>query len=553
MRFTSAALTALLSLSFAACGESDNASSDSNNCEGAKCDAAGDDGRDEFEQRSYCVGVRGNGELITAHFASLARIIEHYGLTSGVSGGSSASITSFLLESIQMHPAVTTCGDVPCTDEQAANRAALLLKSLQGYLTVLAGTPEAAAITQLAPLAKTLADQDLEALAKSDPEAARAAFEDLLTSSDLRELINPELLELLQTSPDPAFHVQDVAGALAAAASFDAGDPTILVRPGLIDFTALAEKVGRIGSFYAGYGDYDADGFEAFMAGCADAGRGLNWAELAALPVDDAGTRCGDAFNTLATRWRDDFIANEDVYVSRIDDQVGDVLPALISTSVITGDSAQRWAKARDQYFAAEEFAIDMDFDEIRFGYFGAKEDLDQVGRNAQGFDDLKSSKFMSLGQASWRRALSYSPAEPGLARALELPDTENISAGGWSDLHPSLVLRNMGCDNVMYVTRTDVDLGGFADSVAHLLGMSDEVGAELYDLQRDSSITRSVAEADAVWCTNWNDIPATDVAAVSADGYGAALVTRDPTFTEGRQAYENIDPDLSAVGCTVQ
>lgn len=554
MRLSTVALTALFSLSLAACGEDSDSSGEAGQCDGAKCDAT-EDGKDsdEFAQQSYCVGVRGNGELITAHFASLSRIIEHYGLTSGVSGGSSASITSFLLESVQMNPAVTTCGEEACSDAEAANRAALLLKSLQGYMVVLSGTPEAGAISQLIPLAQQAAAQDIAALAETDPEAARAALDALLASEDLRDLINPELLGLLQSSPNPQYHVQDISQAIAGLASFNATDPRILVRPGLIDFAGAAEKFGRIGSFYAGYGKYDAAGFEGFMQACATPGRGLSWSEVAALPVGDTGFNCGEAFGGLAVPWRTDFIANEDQYDSRIDDQIGAELPALISTSVITGPSVQRWAGARDAYFAGEEeIELGIDFDDVKFGYFGNQSDLDVAGRNSAEFDDIKTSKFHAIGPASWRTALSYSPAEPGLARALELPDG-TVSAGGWSDLHPTLVLRNMGCDNVVYVTRTDVEVGGFADGVATLLGMDDETRTKLYDLAEGSSIANSIVDADAVWCTNWNDVPATDIVAVSKDSYNATLITEDPSFTMGAQAYENIDPEYKADGCSPQ
>ncbi len=555
MRFSTVALTALFSLSAAACGEDSDASNEAGQCDGAKCDGTDEDDKDsdEFAQQSYCVGVRGNGQLITAHFASLSRIIEHYGLASGVSGGSSASITSFLLESVQMNPAVTRCGEEACSDAEAANRAALLLKSLQGYMVVLAGTPEAAAISQLIPVAQQAAAQDIAALAQSDPEAALEALQDLLASEDLRELINPELLGLLQSSPNPTYHVQDIAQAITGLASFTATDPRILVRPGLIDFSGAAEKFGRIGSFYAGYGNYDAAGFEGFMQACATPGRGLSWSEVAALPVGDSGFNCGEAFGGLAVPWRADFLANEGQYESRIDDQIGSELPALISTSVITGSSAQRWAGARDAYFAGqEEIELGVDFDDVKFGYFGAQSDLDVAARNSAEFEDIKTSKFHPIGPASWRTALSYSPAEPGLARALELPDG-TISAGGWSDLHPTLVLRNMGCDNVVYVTRTATEIGGFADGVATLLGMDDDTRNKLYDLDQQSSIADSIAEADAVWCTNWNDIPATDIVAVSDDSYNATLITEDPSFTMGAQAYENIDPQFQAKGCSVQ
>ncbi len=554
MRFSTAVFTTLLSLSLLACdGGSDT--TEGGQCDGAKCDDADGTGdSEEFVDQAYCLGIRGNGQLITGHFASMSRIIEHYGLADGVSGGSSGSISSFLLESVQMNPAVVSqCGDKVCDAEEAANRAALLLKSLQGYVVVLAGTPEAAAIGQLIPVAQQAAAQDIAALAETDPQAAYDALQELLSSEDIRGLINPELLGLLQSSPNPQYHVQDVANALSGLASFEATDPRILVRPGLIDFAGLAEKVGRIGSFYAGYGNYDAEGFEAFMQGCATPGRGMSWAEVAALPVGDSGATCGDAFGALATAWRDDFLNNEAGYRSRIDDQIGGELPALISTSVITGASVQRWAGARDAYFAAEEeIELNVDFNDVKFGYFGDQDLLDTAARNSAGFDDVKTEKFHAIGPATWRTALSYSPAEPGLARALELEDG-TVSAGGWSDLHPTLVLRNMGCDNVVYVTRTDVDLGGFADGVAMLLGMDETTRAKLYDLDEDSAIAASVAEADAVWCTNWNDIPATDIAAVSDDSYNAVMITEDPSFTMGAQAYENIDPAYGPVGCAVQ
>src|SRR5574338_1035238 len=81
-------------------------------CQGAKCDDVDDD---ENADRRVCAAVRGNGQLIFAHFASLARITEHYGPLWGSAGGSSGSITQFLLESIQMNPAVASCGEYECT------------------------------------------------------------------------------------------------------------------------------------------------------------------------------------------------------------------------------------------------------------------------------------------------------------------------------------------------------------------------------------------------------------------------------------------------------
>ena len=80
MRLSSIAVASLLSLSLFACDNGSDDASDGGQCDGAKCDEADGDGDSEdFQQQSYCLGVRGNGELITAHCASMSRIIEHYG------------------------------------------------------------------------------------------------------------------------------------------------------------------------------------------------------------------------------------------------------------------------------------------------------------------------------------------------------------------------------------------------------------------------------------------------------------------------------------------
>ena len=70
---------------------------------------------------------------------------------------------------------------------------------------------------------------------------------------------------------------------------------------------------------------------------------------------------------------------------------------------------------------------------------------------------------------------------------------------------------QDVGCDQVVYVTRTGNE-SGFALGVARLLGMNAADEAALYDLDNpESSYSQSISEADGVWCTNWNDISATD------------------------------------------
>jgi hypothetical protein len=79
-----------------------------------------------------CVGIRGNGPRLWAHFPALARTVEAFGPVSGIAGGSSATITGFLLESIQCNPLILNCGESGCCSgtEQRA-RISLLLKSVQ--------------------------------------------------------------------------------------------------------------------------------------------------------------------------------------------------------------------------------------------------------------------------------------------------------------------------------------------------------------------------------------------------------------------------------------
>ena len=65
----------------------------------------------------------------------------------------------------------------------------------------------------LACLAK-LDTQNIESLLETDVGAALDALETLLTSADLRDLINPEVLTTVQESSTPAFHVADIVAGI---------------------------------------------------------------------------------------------------------------------------------------------------------------------------------------------------------------------------------------------------------------------------------------------------------------------------------------------------
>ncbi len=69
-----------------------------------------------------CAAVRGNGQSILTHFASLSQIVGHYGVVDGMAGGSSGSITTFVYESMLKNPVM----------KRDPARLALALKSTEG-------------------------------------------------------------------------------------------------------------------------------------------------------------------------------------------------------------------------------------------------------------------------------------------------------------------------------------------------------------------------------------------------------------------------------------
>ncbi len=528
--------TLLASSTLAACAPADSGDSQ---CEDGKCDTS--------STLKLCAAVRGNGELITAHFGSLARIVEHFGTIDAASGGSSASITVFLTESMHMHPAISDCNDSQCSPNEEAARTALLLKSFPAYLQHLTTTEEAAALGQLAPFITRIQSEGIEAVLDENPEEGVAALLNVLEQDELTDLINPEVIGLLQNSPNPEMHARDILEGIQKLGAFSADTDRIFIRPGILNFEALADKFGRVADFYSGNGPADIAGMSDFMDSCATPGLGKGWFEVAALPA--GSSTCGQVFDSMLGDYRAALAADPGSFRSRIDEPVGGKMRALISTSVLSGATADSFKQARADYEAAKEYTFTPNFDEVSFGYWGQSADLETLSRNENGYDDLKTAKFTPLGETTWRTALSYSPAEPGLARGIELPDGR-VSTGGWSDLHPVLALRNLGCEQVVYVTRTG-DESGFATGVASLLGMSADQSTALYDLDNDSAYALSLIESDATWCTDWNAQSGTDLVGISADGYNAPMESTSAFFTDAASPYENLSAATNLRGCT--
>lgn len=497
-----------------------------------------------------CGALRGNGNLIFAHFASLARYTEHYGLLDALAGGSSGSITTFLYESMALNPALRRCGNAACRPEQVAGRMALLLKSAEGYANYLGNTETAVAIRLLAPIAALLQEEGVEALIAARDPKARDALLRVLTSPDIASVINLELVTILRESKKPVYHAQEALTAVRALADWGVSDQRIFFRPGALNFQAVAKMVGRVGNFYAGYAPSDVDGQQQWLDHCAEPARGKSWAELAALP-GPGGRSCGESLDALLKAFHTTLLADEAAFRSRIDDPIGMRLPALVATSILEGAPAmQRLEEARRRYLAGQDPAMQIGWDMIRFGYWGRKADLERIAADPRRFGDPKTKKFMPLGTASWREILTYSPAEPSLARILAMSDTR-ASAGGWSDLHPTLVLKNLGCENVVYFSRRS-DESPFAIGVARHFGLGDVDEKALYDLDATpkSSYRLSIENA-SVWCTDWNSYETLDFAGIFQDSYNAPFEVRSERFRGGVHPYPNVKESTGFRGCT--
>jgi hypothetical protein len=306
------------------------------------------------------------------------------------------------------------------------------------------------------------------------------------------------------------------------------GERAALLFKSMPAYLLRDSSIASMGDFYAAYKPVDVVAMQAFVDACTsrgkERGRGDDWETIAKLPVE--GGTCGSLFTELLDTY---LKVRSDTGGGRLQEMVGASLPALVSTSVFGGDTAKSWIKRKDFTPA---------FSDVRFGYFGPKGLLDSVEQNRHGFDDLKTQKFLNLGAATWEDALRHSEIDPTLAHAEELR-SDLVAIGGWSDPQPTLILKNAGCDKVVYVAATSAE-DEFSAKMLDVLNAQDQSPA-LFATDRDSAFTRSLAAADARYC-------------IEKDPYNAVLETSDPYFTveaETRVPYDHIEAAANLPGCT--
>jgi hypothetical protein len=482
----------------------------------------------------------------------MARIMEHYGPIDGIAGGSSASITSFFTESILSNPLVRQCGEDQCSRVETGERAALLFKSLFGYFTLVATeSDEALAYAAVNTAAQRIIAGDLQQLAETDPEAALENLRTLLGSDDLSGMINPEVWELLHRDDAPLF-VPDIIKGVLDAANWKVDDVRVFLRPGILDFYAFADRLGRMGTFYTGKQPADAAGIANWLDQCAAPSRGLTWDEVRDLPMDDDST-CGETFRGLVHDFRNTLLADEEAYGSRINDNVGDTdLTVLIVSALFAGPTAEALAEARQAYLdnPVVPTVFDPSFDDVRVGYWSNSSVLDQLTQRIASYPDLGSQRAHALGESTWREAIARSAGEPGLARGQELTD-HGVTIAGWPNPLPVQALESVGCEVVIALTRRGGS-GGFLHGVLSLAGGSEDDGQAFFGLaEGSSSVFGALTRADGVWCTDWDQPSQTDLSAMFDIGYDAPFESEFSWFLDEDRAYANVSADLGIPGCT--
>ena len=494
-------------------------------------------------QSSTCAGIRGNGQNLFAHYGALARHVEEFGPIACAAGGSSGSITTFLLESMWANPDVHNCSSGRRCGRVARDaRTALLLKSVTGLVDT--GLFEDAA-TVTALVDGVAAGNIVDLLNGEVPEEGVDALRRLLR--DVGPLINDEVFDLLANSPDPVFHATDIVEGLQKGLQFIVDDPRVFLRTSVIDFDALATLFGVYGSFYAGYGPADRAGVSGWMNACAEPGLGMSWEEVAALPGTE-GRTCGETFGDLFNAYREAFAAAGGP--NRADDPVGLHLPVFGVTGVLTGDAIGLWEDARAAWVAAAPIPFEPDFDDVGVGYWGQERDLRRMKRVLdRSYDDLVAEQFVPLGPASWREVLASSPAEPGFSPAVPL-SSGVLSVGGWADPLRVLPLEALGAKTTIAINRLG-GVGGFTESVTRLLNASDDDIAALYSTtDPESSFYLGLERATGVWCTDW-DGQGGDPNLLFNDAYDSPLITDSRRLLRPRFGYGKVGPDVAIAGCT--
>jgi len=339
------------------------------------------------------------------------------------------------------------------------------------------------------------------------------------------------------------FYSEELYQAVNAFGSFNAeSNPYIFFRQGLVDFSKFAKSVGRVATFLSGstWDNKTTLNFDLLVNECFQKQIGVSWQKL----ITDAPVCQKYLDTTYVSFFEQDHDWSEENVVYNT---IGETIPSFPSTSVLIDSAFENAQTAMEQYHghlditAAEHFKIDQPND-VRFGYWGPDKQLKTIEQNlnepfklgSQTFDftsDAKSTKFISLGSASWLEALSLSPAEPGLAPLQECENVVYVTRKGGESFFAQSVaklLLNLNRAWKYFRTNTPEDKKE-SQRINNLGDVNDQnsLWSRLFNVANpESSYMKSVSFADAVICTDWDNFDVkTELVEIIEDGYTAPFV----------------------------
>ena len=455
------------------------------------------------DEKPYCVALRGNGEYVAGHWGALTKLVEEKGMPSVVAGGSSSSITIFLLNSIVTNPKFKKL-----SPDQKKKKLALLLKSIPAFFQRMGetdGITRAYAEIMGAGSANTdsIAEKVrelIEVMQSEDPKSREFKQKIQALVDKYFPLLSPEMVAGLEDPKTFSFHIARLKEALAVFGEFKVeGDSNMYFRSGIVDFKYLSLILGTVGDFFAG-NDKNAEvngKLEHFVSQCADQKYKKNWNPEE--PCEIEFTNVVDTYLLGKTKISD--FPNKIIF-ENIGDSKKTYLEGIITTAYMKEDSAKRFSDLKFQFelgtdpeaneVSSKYSEFTVNFPDLRFGYMGEPKTLDEIksnlDQNSKFRNDPKSMKFSSLGNMSYFSAIASSAGEPGLTAFQPIvqfksssvssrrdealaqlagevskrwksmqKDRSKISMGGWSDLHPTMVLKSYsGCENkeIIYITR---------------------------------------------------------------------------------------------------
>lgn len=533
------------------------------------------------EKPGVCVALRGNGFRVAAHFGAMARVVEDVGVPEVIVGGSSSNITMFITESVTLNPYLSE------QKEKQQEEIAFLLKSVPEYLLNFTQHDILKDVRDLVTdKEKQTRIKDVFAKFTSIKSPLKygyagwvflsdGLFRDLLSIKNsiyVKEAIHPEFLAYreetgkikkeMEKEKDEvkkaelakvvAYREKQVGDALGSASKFDARtDVNLFFRPGIIHHKGLSHIFDRVASFYAGYNIKNrrmGEDMKKWIGACAPGSKGKTFSEIEA-----ANPFCGSELRRLGLSYLkhyDHIVKRNRPAQFRYADALGKKILTYSMSSVIVGASADRFNEMKSQF----DRTSDPDFGnkfaasvaDFRIGYFGDEKTfnsvkrrlsspfVDQSGRPQDFRGDFKSERMISLGNATWEKALPASAAEPGQSRPVPttLSSGEKVlTFGGWADPNSAHLLKGLDCQTIVsLMTSTKIGYNFGEQVIKRLMPQmkgiqeltDEEIAFGTDDMTTDFSLWRnpknprsseniSLKAADGVMCTQWDEANAMD------------------------------------------